>query len=160
MRARTLLLLLLAVMLAGGTAFLARNFLARERETIVQEQANPVALAKPSKSILVAHTEIKRGQILRPEDTGWQIWPEGALDKNYIVLNGPPLPARTPESYAGWVAENPITQGEPITEARIIAPGNRGFLAAVLRPGMRAMSVPVNVTSGFPALSSRETRST
>lgn len=147
MRARTILLLFVAILFAGGAYFFARSYLATERTKTIAE-ANPVALAKPSKSVLVAHNDIKRGQILRPEDTSWQVWPEGALDKNYIVLNGPPLPARTPEFYAGWVAENPITQGEPITDARIIAPGSRGFLAAVLRPGMRGMSVPVTLTSG------------
>jgi pilus assembly protein CpaB len=36
-----------------------------------------------------------------------------------------------------------------VTGAKIIAPGDRGFLAAVLRPGMRAISVPVTVTSGI-----------
>jgi pilus assembly protein CpaB len=147
MRARTILLLFVAILFAGGAYLFARSYLATERTRTIQE-ANPVALTKPSKSVLVAHNEIKRGQILRPEDTSWQVWPEGALDKSYIVLNGPPLPARTPESYAGWVAQNPIAQGEPITESRIIAPGNRGFLAAVLRPGMRAMSVPVTLSSG------------
>jgi pilus assembly protein CpaB len=148
MRFRTLILILLAVILAGGTAFLARNFLARERETIVQEQA-PLKVQTPAKSVLVAHTDIKRGQILRPEDTVWQIWPEGGLDRNYIVLGGPPIPARTPESFAGTVARNPIGGGEPITESRIVAPGDRGYLAAVLRPGMRAISVPVTVISGI-----------
>jgi pilus assembly protein CpaB len=148
MRARTLILVFLAIILAGGTAFLARSFLARERETIVQEQA-PLKVQTPAKSVLVAKTDLKRGQILRPEDTVWQIWPEGGLDKNYIVLGGPPVPARTPESFAGYVARNPITSGEPITDARVVAPGNRGFLAAVLRPGMRAISVPVTITSGI-----------
>jgi pilus assembly protein CpaB len=56
---------------------------------------------------------------------------------------------RTPESFAGWVAKNPIVGGEPISESKIIAPGNRGYLAAVLRPGMRAISVPVTITSGI-----------
>ena len=65
------------------------------------------------------------------------------------MRGGPPLPARTPESFAGWVARNPIAEGEPITESRVIAPGNRGFLAAVLRPGMRAISVSVTITSGI-----------
>ena len=148
MRARTLILVFLAIILAGGTAFLARNFLARERETIVQEQA-PLKVQTPAKSVLVAKVDLKRGQILRPEDTVWQIWPEGGLDRNYIVLGGPPVPARTPESFAGSVARNPITSGEPITDARVVAPGNRGFLAAVLRPGMRALSVPVTITSGI-----------
>jgi pilus assembly protein CpaB len=148
MRARTLLLLFLAALIAGGTVILARNYLNRQVATAIQENA-PVPVALPSKSVLVARADLKRGQILRPEDTSWQIWPEGALDKNYVVLGGPPLPARTPESYAGWVARNPIPAGEPITESRIIAPGNRGFLAAVLRPGMRAISVPVTITSGI-----------
>jgi pilus assembly protein CpaB len=81
---------------------------------------------------------------LKPDDLIWQIWPEGAVDKNYVLLG-----TRTPESFAGAVARNPVAAGEPITEAKIVAPGNRGFLAAVLKPGMRAISVPVTVTSGI-----------
>jgi len=148
MRARTLILIFLAILLAGGTAFLARNYLATERTRTIEE-AKPLALAQPSKSVLVAHVDIKRGQILRAEDLSWQVWPEGGLDKNYIVLGGPPVPARTPESFVGYVARNPIMEGEPITDARVIAPGTKGFLAAVLRPGMRALSVPVTITSGI-----------
>lgn len=141
MRARTLILLLLAVMLAGGTALLARSWLAAQKPP-----AGPAVVEKaPVKSVLVARAEIKRGQILRPEDMVWQVWPEGAIDKNYVVQGGP----QKPETFAGWVARNPIGGGEPITESRIIAPGNRGFLAAVLRPGMRAISVPVTITSGI-----------
>src|SRR5690349_10053838 len=129
MRARTLLLLFLAVVLAGGTAYLANAWLKAEKSKVIAEAA-PVALPAPSKSVLVARSDIRRGQILRPEELVWQIWPEGGLDKSYIVMGGP----KTPESFAGWVAKNPIVGGEPISEAKIIAPGNRGFLAAVLRP--------------------------
>lgn len=142
MRARTLILLLLAVMLAGGTALLARSWLASQRKEEVTKEAPPPA---PAKQVLVARADIKRGQILRPEDMVWQVWPEGAIDKNYVLQGGP----QKPETFGGWVARNPIGGGEPITESRIIAPGNRGFLAAVLRPGMRAISVPVTITSGI-----------
>jgi len=142
MRLRSLLLLLVAVGLAGGTAMLARAWLAAQHAQIAE--ASPLALPAPAKSVLVARNEIKRGQILKPEDMSWQVWPEGAVDKSYVVLG-----TRTPESFAGWVARNPVSGGEPITEAKIIAPGNRGFLAAVLRPGMRAISVPVTITSGI-----------
>ena len=143
MRFRTVLLLFLAIGLAGGTAMLARAWLAAQRAAEIAE-ASPLALPAPAKSVLVARTEIRRGQILKPEDLSWQIWPEGGLDKNYVLLG-----TRTPETFAGWVARNPVSAGEPITEAKIIAPGNRGFLAAVLRPGMRAISVPVTITSGI-----------
>lgn len=144
MRARTLLLLLFAVVLAGGTAFLTSTWLKNQRQQGLAE-GPPMALPTPAKSVLVARADIRRGQILRPDEMVWQTWPEGDLNKNYVEMGGP----RTPEAFAGWVAKNPITGGEPITESKIIAPGNRGFLAAVLRPGMRAISVPVTVTSGI-----------
>src|SRR5437763_1270021 len=119
-RLRSLLLLLVAVGLAGGTAMLARAWLAAQHAQVAE--ASPLALPAPAKSVLVARNDIKRGQILKPEDTSWQVWPEGAVDKSYVVLG-----TRTPESFAGWVARNPVSGGEPITEAKIIAPGNRGF---------------------------------
>jgi pilus assembly protein CpaB len=50
------------------------------------------------------------------------------------------------------VAPDPFVAGEPITEAKIVAPGSRGFLAVVLRAGMRAVSVPVTPTSGISGL--------
>src|SRR5216683_2176540 len=143
MRLRTILLLFVAIGLAGGTAVLARSWLAAQRAAEIAE-ASPLALPTPAKSVLVARSGLQRGQILKPDDLIWQIWPEGALDKNYVLLG-----TRTPESFAGSVARNPVSGGEPITEAKIVAPGNRGFLAAVLRPGMRAISVPVTITSGI-----------
>jgi pilus assembly protein CpaB len=142
MRFRTPLLLLFALILAGTTAMLARSWLAAQREAVTAE-ASPLVLPTPAKSVLIARAGVQRGQILKPDDMIWQPWPEGGLDKAYIVIG-----TRSPESFSGWVARNPIAAGEPITEAKIIAPGNRGFLAAVLRPGMRAISVPVTATSG------------
>ena len=143
MRLRTVLLLFIAVGLAGGTAMLARAWLAAQRTQEVAEAA-PLALSTPAKSVLVARTDMSRGQILKPEDMMWQVWPEGGIDKSYVVLG-----TRTPEAFAGWVARNPVAAGEPVTESKIISPANRGFLAAVLRPGMRAISVPVTLTSGI-----------
>src|SRR6202011_6017437 len=64
------------------------------------------------------------------------------------------LGTHAPEYYAGWVARDPIGPGEPLTETKIVAPGSRGFLAAALQPGMRAVSVavtPTNAASGFIA---------
>jgi pilus assembly protein CpaB len=143
MRLRTLLLLFVAIVLAGGTAVLARSWLAAQRAAEIAE-ASPLALPTPAKSVLVARGGMQRGQILKPDDLIWQIWPEGAVDKNYVLLG-----TRTPESFAGSVVRNPISAGEPVTDAKLVAPGNRGFLAAVLRPGMRAISVPVTITSGI-----------
>ncbi len=145
MRVRTLLLFLVALMLAGGTAMLVRSWLA-QRPTVAE--AGPIVLPPaPPKSILVAHADINRGQILKPVDLAWQPWPEAGIGRSYIQAG-----VKKPEDFAGWVARDPLVAGEPVTESKIVAPGGRGFLAAVLSPGMRAVSVPVTATSGISGL--------
>jgi pilus assembly protein CpaB len=140
MRARTLILFVVAIMLAGGTAMLVRSWLS-QRAT--EAKAAPLApAAAPPKSILVARAEIPRGQILKPGDLAWQAWNEGQIHQAYIREGTKPI-----DTFGGWVARGSFGPGEPITEAKIVAPGSRGFLAAALRPGMRAISVPVNATS-------------
>src|SRR5262245_5175194 len=138
MRARTLILFVVAILLAGGTAMLVRSWLAQR----------PVAEAPPppppEKSVLVARAAIARGQILKPGDLAWQVWPAAGIDPAYIQMGTKQI-----EDFAGWVARDPLGKGDPVTETRIVSPGSRGFLAAALRPGMRAVSVPVTATSGI-----------
>jgi pilus assembly protein CpaB len=142
MRIRTLVLFLAAVVLAGGTGILVRSYLAQKA---VEADARPLERpAAPQKSVLVARNGITRGQILKPQDFSWQVWPEGGIDRNYIQAG-----TRPAEAFTGWVARDPIAPGEPIIEAKIVSPGSRGFLAAALAPGMRAVSVPVTATSGI-----------
>lgn len=143
MRLRSLLLLLLSVALGGGTMMVARAWLSAQQSASMAEAA-PAPPPKMVKSVLIAKVSLQRGHILKPEDLVWQQWPDGRLDPAYIQQG-----TRNPEAFAGWVARNPIAPGEPLTEGKIVAPGNRGFLAAVLRPGMRAISVPVTVTTGI-----------
>jgi len=40
-----------------------------------------------------------------------------------------------------------ITAGQPVTRGSLVGPQDRGFLAAALGPGMRAITVPVNASS-------------
>ena len=121
---------------------LVRSWLAQQRT--VEAEAAPMPPPPVQKSVLVARSAIPRGQILKPTDLAWQTWPDGGLDRAYIQKG-----AKTIEDFAGWVARDPFGPGEPITESKVVAPGSRGFLAAVLSPGMRAVSVPVSNTSGI-----------
>ena len=101
MRTRTLILLIVALVLAGGTTMMARVWLSAQRMT--GQEAAPIAVPTPSKSVLIVRSSIQRGQILRPDDLAWEPWPEGGIAKNYVVLG-----TRTPETYNGWVAKRPI----------------------------------------------------
>jgi pilus assembly protein CpaB len=60
--------------------------------------------------------------------------------------------ASTPEELmqqlVGTVVRNPITAGQPLTKGALVFPGDRGFLAAALGPGMRAVTVPVSALTG------------
>ncbi|HEV2334083.1 MAG TPA: Flp pilus assembly protein CpaB, partial [Stellaceae bacterium] len=141
MRPRSLVLFTVALALAGGTTLIARGWLAQQA---AKAAALAMPKAAPARSVLVARQALARGQILRPQDFSWQVWPAGRLEHAYILAGTRPIKA-----FAGWVARDPIGAGEPVTETKIVAPGNRGFLAAVLRPGMRAVSVPITVTSGI-----------
>src|SRR5271169_3326381 len=142
MRLRTLVLFAIALLLAGGTAVLVLSWLGQRPAVAAAAPPPPV-----QKSIYVARAAISRGQILKPTDLDARPWPDAAITPDYIVAGiGPD------KSVVGAVAREPIAAGEPIIKTKIVVPGDRGFLAAVLQPGMRAVSVPVDATtdvSGF-----------
>ncbi|MDE2436634.1 MAG: Flp pilus assembly protein CpaB, partial [Sphingomonadales bacterium] len=48
----------------------------------------------------------------------------------------------------GTVVRYPITAGQPVTQGALVKPGDRGFLAAALGPGMRAVTIPVSKKTG------------
>jgi pilus assembly protein CpaB len=144
MRLRTLILFAIALVLAGGTAILVRSWLSQQ--PAVAAVAPPPRQA-PQKSIMVARAAIARGQILKPADLNAQPWPDAAITGDYVIAGTGPA-----KSLVNAVAREPIAAGEPIIKTKIVVPGDRGFLAAVLQPGMRAVSVPVDATtdvSGF-----------
>jgi pilus assembly protein CpaB len=57
-------------------------------------------------------------------------------------------PENDPKALFGTVVRNAITAGQPVTRGSLVGPEDRGFLAAALGPGMRAITVPVNASTG------------
>ena len=143
MRVKSLILLAVAVLVAGGTAILVRGWLASERARYAATAPRQPEVRTGSQ-ILIAKNDLVVGQFVRPEDLRWQPWPDDAIAPTYVVQGKRPL-----EDYVGAVVRSRTAAGEPIIEGRLISPKNSGFLAAVLPPGMRAISVPVSVTSGI-----------
>jgi pilus assembly protein CpaB len=143
MRLKSILLVVVALVLAGFTAFMVRNWLDAERARAMANRPQQ-APAPAGVQVLVAKRELPVGTFLRPEHLRWQVWPQASLSPAYAVEGKKKI-----EDFVGAVVRLPIAQGEPITDGRVVSPGNSGFLAAVLRPGYRAVSVPVTVTSGI-----------
>lgn len=143
MTLRSILLLVFALVAAGFTAFYARSWIAAERAafmaTIPEE-----APAAPATLVLVAKEDLPAGTFVKPANMKWQAWPEDGLIEEYWIQG-----TRDMKELDGAVVRLLISAGQPITDSRVVHPGDRGFLAAVLNPGMRGVSVPVNATSGI-----------
>ena len=145
MSMRGVLFLLVALVAAGGTAMMVRNYLHAERQAMaVQPKAPEIVLPE----VLVAAEMLPAGLVIKHDHLRWQKWPQDGLTEGYVVKSD----TTGIESLIGSVVRAGIGPGEPITANRIVRPGDRGFLAAILQPGMRAVAVPINATSGIAGL--------
>jgi pilus assembly protein CpaB len=140
---RRVMLPLIALLLAGAATFAARSYLAGRKQPQVAAEA-PVA---PRKAILVAAQELAIGSFIQPDSLRWQEWPDVATPETYLLRG-----EKDEQELVGAVVRQPLAVGEPIAEGNLVKPGDRGFLAAVLDPGMRAISVPVDEASSNAGL--------
>ena len=143
MDVKKLALLIGALIVAAVTALMAKNMFSgasapsASATAVVQQQAGP--------EVLVATRGLPVGTIIEPDALKYQVFPEGLVQPAYFIKGKTPV---SPADLVGTVVRNEITAGQPITAGSLIKPGDRGFLAAALGPGMRAITVPVSVTSG------------
>jgi pilus assembly protein CpaB len=141
---RRILILLLAVGAAGATAMYARSWV---------EGQQPAAVAAPPPpevefaEVLVADVPLPAGTFVKPAHLRWQRWPTDDVPESYLLKE-----ERSEEEMVGAVVRRGLTLGEPITDGSVVKPGERGFLAAVLSPGMRAVSIPITPTSANSGL--------
>lgn len=147
-RVKGVILVVLALGLAGATAFTIKSWLETQRQHFARQvqprDREPEKEPTRTVNVLVAVADMSPGQFIRPESLRWQAWPEGTMPPAYVVEG-----RRALQDFVGAVVRHPLAAGEPVTEGKVVTPGNSGFLAAVLSPGMRAASVAVNITSGI-----------
>jgi pilus assembly protein CpaB len=140
MDAKRIALLVGALVIAIATALLARNMFSASSAPQVNAAAMPEAPDTPH--VLVAVKALPVGTIVDAESFRFQPWPKDLVESAYYVQGAIDL-----AKLSGSVVRNPVTVGQPVTQGSLIQPGDRGFLAAALGPGMRAISVPVSAQS-------------
>ena len=140
MDVKKLALLVGALVIAVVTAVMAKNMFAGAGAQ--QASAAPVPLGP---KVLVAKKALPVGTIIDADSFTFQPWPKELMQSAYYVEG---QPDGDPKKLLGTVVRYAITPGQPATRGSLVGPQDRGFLAAALGPGMRAITVPVNVSSG------------
>ncbi len=135
---KKLMLLLGALVIAIGAALGVRSLLAGA--SAPQAQAAQVA-AGPK--VLVAQRALPVGTIITADSIAFQQWPKEMVQDAYFIDGEADM-----SKLLGTVVRFPVTAGEPMTQGSLVKPGDRGFLAAALGPGMRAVTIPVSAKTG------------
>jgi len=140
MDVKKLALLVGALVIAVITAVMAKNMFAG-----AGAQQAIAAPAPTGPKVLVAKKALPVGTIIDVDALTYQPWPKELMQSAYYVEGQPDGDTK---ALLGTVVRNAITAGQPVTRGALIGPKDRGFLAAALGPGMRAITVPVNASTG------------
>jgi pilus assembly protein CpaB len=127
---RTVLVLALSLIVAGGASFLVFR----------QVQSIPVREVEVSNyQVAVAAKPLPMGSLLSPTDVKLVAWPQsspvaGAYTRVEDVVN------------RGLTA--PVVENEPLTATKVASPGSGAGLPPIITPGMRAISLKVDEVVG------------
>lgn len=138
MEPKKIVLLAGALIIAVTAAFLARSMFASNGAPRAQAAAMPNPKDMPH--VLVATKSLPVGTIVGTDAYRFQPWPKELVEDAYFIEGKVDL-----NKLVGSVVRNAIAAGQPVTQGSLINPGDRGFLAAALAPGMRAVTVPVSM---------------
>jgi pilus assembly protein CpaB len=140
MNTQRLIVLGLALVAAGGAAFLVRGMLGGGTPSVQARPAPMIAMSE----VLVANTNLTPGQALSTEQVRWEKWPTGSVDPSFITHEAV---GSEDAAVKGTVVRTPIMQGQPITSTSIVHGDASGFMAATLTEGMRAVSITISADS-------------
>lgn len=136
---KKLLLLAASLIVAIMAALAARSMFVGAAAPSVEA----AQVVEQGPKVLVAKRSLPVGTIITADAVGYQLWPRELVQDAYYVDGEADV-----TQLLGTVVRNPLTAGEPVTQGSLVAPGDRGFLAAALGPGMRAVTVTVSAGTG------------
>ncbi len=139
MDGKKIALLVGALVIAAITAVMAKNIFSSAPVTTAS--ATQTTVTGPE--VLVATQPLPVGTIISPTSFRYQPWPKDLVEQAYYIRGDGVDPAKL----TGAVVRYAITAGQPITQGALVQPEDRGFLAAALGPGMRAVTVSVSAQS-------------
>jgi pilus assembly protein CpaB len=110
-----------------------------------QSHVEAAPLPQPKKlAVLTAARAINAGALLKPEDfaTEWMVAEPGKASE--FTLDTPEIR----RDLVGSMTRRALAKGDLVRQSDMIKPGDHGFLAAALQPGMRAATITVDTGTG------------
>ena len=145
MRPIVIVLVVVALAIAGLTAYLANSYLASNKTTQVVEVPSMA-----TEKVLVAARPVNVGQVLVEDDLRYEDWPKQLVNPRFVVRGqGADDPK---QRVLGATVKMPLLAGEPFLSEAVYRQDQGGGMAVLLGPGMRAISFsigPTNAVSGF-----------
>jgi pilus assembly protein CpaB len=114
---------------------------------VVASATRPTTAVINQEKVRVSAADLPQGLLLRDEDIKWTDVPVKTLPAGAIVSGAPGS-----VELKGALLRHPVTSGTVIVADDVILPNAPGFLAATLKPEMRAVSVAVDDVSGNAGL--------
>jgi pilus assembly protein CpaB len=154
----------LAALAAILLAFMVRGMIVPKKPVPVAAIVAPPP--KPMAQVLVAKRDLPVGARITSVDLTWQAWPMDALNPTFVTDGAAPaappqgaqkvakqaaqathdlVMAQGPiQAFDGAIVKEALSKGEPVTARKVLRAGDSNYMAVVLLPGMRAMSIPIN----------------
>ena len=151
-----IMLVLLGVLPVVAVFFLTLSYLRgpEPESASTQAEVEPVVVEEEPapeprmRRMFAASRELPIGTLLRDEDLTELEVESGAVASGHVLV--PDEAAGNP--LRGYVARETLAAGAPVTWAAVVGPDQSGFLAAVLEPGKRAVTIRVGPATGHAGL--------
>ena len=160
-----IMLVLFGVLPVVAAFFVALSFLGEQEVEPTQAEVKPVTEEEPpppeppqTRQVFAAARAMPAGTLIGEDDLiTLELDPDAVRKEHIIVPDEVVLEEIVPGEQAshplrGHVVREALAEGAPLTRSAVVGPGHRGFLAAVLRPGARAVTIRVGPATSHAGL--------
>lgn len=135
-----LIIALIGLMFVVFTTLRGMNSSGPEAAPVVQTIVEEVDYTQ----VLSVAEPMSMGDRVREGDLKWIDWPTEALTAA-LIINDPAADISAMDELQGALVRESLTPGDPLVMSRFIRAGDAGIMAALLKPGMRAVTVRISV---------------
>ena len=152
-----IMLVLFGVLPVVAAFFVALSFLGEPEVEPTQAEVKPVTEEAPpppppeppqTRQVFAAARAMPAGTLIGEDDLIKLELDPDAVRKEHIIVPG----EQGSHPLRGHVVREALAEGAPLTRSAVVGPGQRGFLAAVLRPGARAVTIRVGPATSHAGL--------